>query len=553
MARRTDESSGRRLYASGVEVVTGLAIGAAMVGAMVSLLVTVLLVRDVGIQRDLRASRLAAVVSGLVAGTDAWPERMQLIDFLLTAQGDVAGAVLVDSSGNLVSSLHGSLPGNLPEPVEGGCLESSVLRSGRGYDWYLQPVADSGVFVAIAIWEPSSWGSGRWVLYLLGGICAGLVVLAVATPKFLEQRVLQPLRGILREADKVMEGGGRTADTASSSFRQLVAMLSDRDRELVELRRRAEERADAAEARAGAIVGSMRSGIVALDAAGAILYFNRRAAELLDLRPDDLGKPFPAERSETLGSLWTGVMERALSGDGDLDDLEVSCPPDTVLSVSSARPSSSEIAVLLTDVTRIRQLERKLADEQAFSSLGFMATGIAHEMGNTLCALSGFVDLLGKGHSDPRSSSLIAEARAEVESAQKMIEAFRSYARPWKLEPRFVSSVRVRARTREICARWPDSCRFAESEPTPDGEVQLDPDAFATCLENAIRNAVEAGPQSGVEVRVTGSSDGAHLLVEVLDDGPGLPDDPEVLFRPFYTTHPEDGNTGMGLAVTRRL
>ena len=71
---------------------------------------------------------------------------------------------------------------------------------------------------------------------------------------------------------------------------------------------------------------------------------------------------------------------------------------------------------------------------------------------------------------------------------------------------------------------------------------------------NLVMNALQAAGDRGGRVTVRTRLDGAHLIVEVLDDGPGIP--PEVaerVFRPFYTTKPRGTGTGLGLPTARRI
>ena len=102
---------------------------------------------------------------------------------------------------------------------------------------------------------------------------------------------------------------------------------------------------------------------------------------------------------------------------------------DRMYSVVISRSRADEIVVLVTDVTRISELERKMADQTAMADIGAASAGISHEMGNTLCALSGFVDLLTRGHSDARTQNIISEVKREVDSAQDLINSFGSLAR----------------------------------------------------------------------------------------------------------------------------
>lgn len=78
--------------------------------------------------------------------------------------------------------------------------------------------------------------------------------------------------------------------------------------------------------------------------------------------------------------------------------------------------------------------------------------------------------------------------------------------------------------------------------------VQADPDQLEQALINLMRNAVEAAPAGKVSVRWR--REGGQAVIEVEDDGPGLPTS-DNLFVPFFTTKP--GGSGIGLALTRQI
>ncbi|MEO6799464.1 MAG: ATP-binding protein [Rhodanobacter sp.] len=80
--------------------------------------------------------------------------------------------------------------------------------------------------------------------------------------------------------------------------------------------------------------------------------------------------------------------------------------------------------------------------------------------------------------------------------------------------------------------------------------VQADPDQLEQALINLLCNAVEASLSSHGAVDVRWRSEGERALVEILDEGPGLPGS-DNLFVPFFTTKP--GGSGIGLALVRQI
>ena len=83
--------------------------------------------------------------------------------------------------------------------------------------------------------------------------------------------------------------------------------------------------------------------------------------------------------------------------------------------------------------------------------------------------------------------------------------------------------------------------------------VQMDAMMLKRCVDNLIRNALEAMRDGvGTEVRVRARAEGAHALLEVIDDGPGIPQAQRArIFDPYYTTKPE--GTGLGLAIVKKV
>ncbi|HVG26952.1 MAG TPA: HAMP domain-containing sensor histidine kinase, partial [Acidobacteriaceae bacterium] len=70
---------------------------------------------------------------------------------------------------------------------------------------------------------------------------------------------------------------------------------------------------------------------------------------------------------------------------------------------------------------------------------------------------------------------------------------------------------------------------------------------------NLIDNALDAVPDSG-QVEITAASEREHVIVSVVDNGPGVPAELRSrLFEPFFTTKPVGKGTGLGLDIVRRL
>jgi two-component system nitrogen regulation sensor histidine kinase NtrY len=94
-----------------------------------------------------------------------------------------------------------------------------------------------------------------------------------------------------------------------------------------------------------------------------------------------------------------------------------------------------------------------------------------------------------------------------------------------------------------------------------DGDIELvcDRRQLGQALTNIVKNAVEAiEPKAATDdnhlrghVRMTVQQDDAHLLIEVQDDGIGLPPERERILEPYMTTRTK--GTGLGLAIVKKI
>lgn len=216
---------------------------------------------------------------------------------------------------------------------------------------------------------------------------------------------------------------------------------------------------------------------------------------------------------------------------------------------------------MIEEQTRRHQIE--LARVARLSSMGEMATGIAHELNQPLSAIANFargcVRRLKNGGADPAEFIItLDEIATQAERAAEVIRHVRDFTR--KSEPQ-LSRLDINALVRSIS-------RFTELEIRPHGaELDLDLASALPIVEadgimieqvlcNLVRNAAEAMSGSGcvqpvVKVQTRPSIEGG-VEVAVMDRGPGLTaSDNERIFDQFYTTKPD--GMGIGLAISRSI
>ena len=499
----------------GIEGLTALVTGASALVAFVSALVIWIVITDA--RSTIEASSLARAES-ISSALGSRPSQSRLESLIsTTVPGGGVKAVAVASGNDIIASY----PPMSPEEI---FREDAIGYTGRGFTVYLlmelSPVLRLG--------EP--------IVFLLILFGFFLTSVAVMVPSYLRRRVLEPLRSILGQADRVEKGGGSSAEAAGASFRKLVDLLARKDKELDSMRREALLRAETAESRSGAVLEAMGSAVVVLDSKNRPTLWNSRALDLYGPLKTGQNSPLPG-----------GILSPYT--DGGLEEWDGEAVGKTYrYRVTTSQ--TGDIVVLATDVTASLALERRLTEESALADLGALSAGVAHEIGNALCALEGFMQLLSRGNESKRSGEILKEAEYELQSARKIVESFRNMAQQNNVES-FISCLSAVEAMREVCEA--NSVVFlAGSDAHGSDVIPGTAVIIGRILDNLISNALRYS--SPGEVAVTLESPGGETFIfSVKDNGPGLPSDTDIIFRPMYTTEGSRGGMGLGLTITRRL
>ncbi len=522
----------------GVELLTGLVIGAAAAAVAVSFIIVFLVDRDQAAQSGYMATATAYAISNSINVSNTL-DSFESITEPIIQTGGIEAAVILDSSGEMIAGVGISSPEEMPVPAQTS-------------NWYFVQQPRTDFLIGVKPGKSSISTIYRTLIIGLAALTAAMAVLAFFTPRYLTRTLIHPLRGILFEADRFSSGSGADPEAAGASFHRLVELLHEREQQLNELREKAEQRADRVEERSGAILSVLGSAVLAIDGNGNLSLFNKQSEELFDLSDDDIMKEFPWERTTVALKLKPLLLSMSRKGNtsSEFQVRDKNARTDRMYSIEISRSRDDDIALLVTDVTRISELEKKIADETAMADIGAASAGISHEMGNTLCALSGFVDLLARGHSDERTLNILSEVKREVDSAQERISSLGHFARSPEPVSANLSRDDIYSVCREACRLDSDRCSVNIS--LNEISIKADRRLLRSCICNIVKNAIEADQSSEIEISIKRNDD--DLIISVADTGPGLSLDSEEIFRPFRTTkNRSSGNMGLGLSVSRRI
>jgi signal transduction histidine kinase len=198
--------------------------------------------------------------------------------------------------------------------------------------------------------------------------------------------------------------------------------------------------------------------------------------------------------------------------------------------------------------------QQQLRKAERLSALGEIAAGFVHEVRNPIAAMRGALDIVASRASKNTPEAEFTEiARKELIRLDSLMGDFLTYARPHEpaFRPTSLMAVleRVTVLVRPQAERAQVRIETRGLEPLP--PLMLDPDQIAQVFINIALNGIEASPPGGT-LRIEGSATATSVVIDVIDQGPGVPAELYArLFEPFFTTKPQ--GTGLGLALSRRI
>jgi PAS domain S-box-containing protein len=220
-------------------------------------------------------------------------------------------------------------------------------------------------------------------------------------------------------------------------------------------------------------------------------------------------------------------------------------------------PGSTDLLVSLIDMTRERELERRLFKSEELAAIGELSAGIAHEIRNPLVAITTSASLLkDETGLSPEGRQVLDVVKEETDHLAAIVDDFLKFARPKKpaIQPEDLNRL-----IREIVKRNREPAKpgvdWVEEYDAALGEVPLDRHQIQQVLTNLIHNGVDAMPSGGtlaVRTYRSGGDEDPCACISVSDTGIGVPEtEREKIFQPFYST--KEKGTGMGLAICRRI
>jgi signal transduction histidine kinase len=207
---------------------------------------------------------------------------------------------------------------------------------------------------------------------------------------------------------------------------------------------------------------------------------------------------------------------------------------------------------------RVSSLEEQRRRAERVAESGALTAGIAHEIKNPLVAIRTFAELLPERYDDPEFRGQFGDVMIrEIARIDKLIDRLRGLGpKPDKRQHLIDVRVPLDETLSLLSAKFEQlSIRINKTYPKKPPLVEGASDDLKQMFLNLLMNSCEAMNHPGdisIQVFERQSLDSRNVVVEIVDEGPGISDDlRDRLFHPFIST--KHGSSGLGLWLSRRI
>jgi two-component system nitrogen regulation sensor histidine kinase NtrY len=307
------------------------------------------------------------------------------------------------------------------------------------------------------------------------------------------------------------------------------------------------------------ILENVNSGVISLDAGGAINIINNAACRILNIVPTDvINRNYDALLalidSDELRETVKGIIIKDFKGMER--EIRIMVGEKRILLrlfITSLRDAETFMGTLVVfdDLTEITRAQRAIAWQE-------VARRIAHEIKNPLTPIKLSTDHMVKkwqnkdedfGKVFERSTKTIIR---EVESLKRLVDEFSHFGKMPEIckAPALLSSI-----IESVINLYRDykGIDMHLSAKGTEELIEIDAEQFKRVIINIVNNAIQAMQNQGrIDIMIHQDDLSNRVYVDIADNGPGIrEEDKEKLFLPYFSTR-KDG-TGLGLAIASRV
>jgi len=311
------------------------------------------------------------------------------------------------------------------------------------------------------------------------------------------------------------------------------------------------------------ILSEMESGVIAVDKSGKITTFNDTAENLLGINRKDVIE----KNTSVLNSGISKLISDTLNSNKPVCQAETIITANNkrelpiIFSTSCLKNENGEITdciIVFTDISKVKETEEKRQKIQRLAIIGSLASGLLHEVKNSLIPLRTFAELLPENYTDPEFrdnySKIVLD---EIDHVNMLFNQLRDLAHFSHIN---FTSVKISFAIDNALSLLKAQIEKSNvkvikkyTEGLPD--ILADKTKLRQLFLNLFLNSLQFMKDGGeitIKTYVGDSVNHKSIFVEISDIGIGIKENElEQIFNPFFTTR-EDG-TGLGLTICQNI
>jgi signal transduction histidine kinase len=201
----------------------------------------------------------------------------------------------------------------------------------------------------------------------------------------------------------------------------------------------------------------------------------------------------------------------------------------------------------------LQEAQAQISHQEKMASLGLMAAGIAHEIGNPLTSISSMAQVIKRKSSDSKTEEYVTNILRNIERISRIVRELVDFSRPTSHKKSMVDINEIIKSAVGIIKydRRSKKIQFILNlDPSLPHAILVGDHLLQVCL-NILINAIDASEDYGDEIEVKSYHGNNKVFIEIRDQGCGIATDKlNKIFEPFYTTKKVGKGTGLGLTVS---
>lgn len=329
-----------------------------------------------------------------------------------------------------------------------------------------------------------------------------------------------------------------------------------------------EDRLEATRLRYSDIIEHSADAIITLDNDLNITSWNRGAEKILGWQRDEIvGKkittliPDELIAENELECIEFGMHYQGYVQNYETERIAKNGEKKLVnLTESFIRDENDEIvgrSQILRDLTDIKMKEEQIQQSERLATVGHMAAGVAHEVGNPLTAISSLVQVCQRKTDDEFVQDQLKKVREHIQRINKIVRDLVDFSRPSSMQAENVQVNEI-IESAVGLLQHDARCRDVDFELDLAGDlprISCVPDQIHQVVVNLLLNAVDAMKEvEDPRVTITTDTNENQIEMTVTDVGKGIKEEHESrIFEPFFTTKDVGSGTGLGLSVSHGI